>query len=160
KSIGNLKARIRMLLLYAYANSKNLIVVGTGNKTELLCGYFTKFGDGGADILPIGDLYKTQVREMARFLEIPEKIINKVPSAGLWKGQTDEDELGIKYEKLDKILYGIELGLDKNEISNKVELPIKEVERIMNMVELTKHKRKFPLIPKIGYCTVGFDWRE
>ena len=102
---ANLEARIRMLILYFHANSMNRLVVGTDNRSELLVGYFTKYGDGGVDILPIGALYKTDVRMLAKHLKIPEKIINKDPTAGLWPGQTDEDEMGIKYSLLDQILY-------------------------------------------------------
>ncbi len=101
---GNLKARTRMCILYYHANIMNRLVIGTGNKTELLLGYFTKYGDGGVDIEPIGGLYKTQVRELSRHMRIPSRIINKTPTAGLWPGQTDESELGVSYELADKIL--------------------------------------------------------
>ncbi len=94
-----------MMILYYHANNLNRLVVGTGNRTELLVGYFTKYGDGGVDILPIGDLYKTEVRMLASQLGVPNEIIEKPPTAGLWAGQTDEEELGIKYEILDRILY-------------------------------------------------------
>jgi NAD+ synthase len=94
-AVGNLKPRLRMATLYYYANSRNYLVMGTGNKCELACGYFTKYGDGGVDILPLGDLLKTQVRKLACELGIPEEIITKPPSAGLWEGQTDEGEMGI-----------------------------------------------------------------
>jgi len=95
-------------------------------------------------------LYKTQVRELAKHLKIPEKIINKTPRAGLWKGQTDESELGIKYEILDQILYGMEKGLKNNEIVKSVGVEISEVKRIKNIVNSTKHKRKMPEIARIG----------
>ncbi len=104
-SIGNLKARIRMSIIYFYANSKNYLVSGTGNKSEILIGYFTKHGDGACDIEPIGDLYKTDVYQLAKYLEIPQEIIDKPPRAGLWNNQTDEDEIGMPYDLLDKILY-------------------------------------------------------
>jgi len=108
-ALGNIKSRLRMLLWYdGYANSKKSLVCGCSNKTELLIGYFTKYGDGGSDFMPIGDLYKTQVYQIAEHIGIPGPIIKKAPSAGLWKGQTDEKELGIPYEKLDRILYGLE----------------------------------------------------
>jgi NAD+ synthase len=158
--LGNAKARTRMLLLYTYANKENLLVVGTSNKSELLTGYFTKFGDGGADIAPIGDLYKTQIRELAKHLKIPEKIISKTPTAGLWKGQTDEKELGITYDLLDKILYGIELGLDENEIAEICKIQQSKVRYVENIIHRSVHKRKFPRIPKIGVRTVGVDLRE
>jgi len=150
KEMGNIHARTRMIVLYYFANKNNYLVVGSGNKTELLMGYFTKYGDGACDIMPLGDLYKTQVRELAKHLKIPEKIINKTPRAGLWKGQTDESELGIKYEILDQILYGMEKGLKNNEIVKSVGVEISEVKRIKNIVNSTKHKRKMPEISRIG----------
>lgn len=105
---GNLKSRLRMSVLYHYANTMNRLVIGTSNKTEILIGYYTKYGDGGVDLEPLGGLYKTEVFELAKDLGIPKRIIEKPPSAGLWEGQTDEEELGISYEKLDKILKLIE----------------------------------------------------
>jgi len=150
KEMGNIHARTRMIVLYYFANKNNYLVVGSGNKTELLMGYFTKYGDGACDIMPLGDLYKTQVRELAKHLKIPEKIINKTPRAGLWKGQTDESELGIKYEILDQILYDMEKGLKNNEIVKSVGVEISEVKRIKNIVNSTKHKRKMPEIARIG----------
>ncbi len=147
---SNLKARIRMMLLYYHSNAMNRIVAGTGNRTELLVGYFTKYGDGGVDILPIGGLYKTEVREIANYLGIPENIINKAPSAGLWTGQTDEEELGIKYELLDKILYlMMDEKLSSEKISEVLEIPHGEVLRIKNKVERSKHKLSSPSIAKI-----------
>ena len=101
---SNLKARLRMLPLYYFANRLGYTVVGSGNRCELTIGYFTKYGDGGVDIMPLGGLVKEQVRELARFLDIPQAIIDKPPSAGLWPGQTDEDEMGISYEALDRYL--------------------------------------------------------
>ena len=150
KEMGNIHARTRMIVLYYFANKNNYLGVGSGNKTELLMGYFTKYGDGACDIMPLGDLYKTHVRELAKHLKIPEKIINKTPRAGLWKGQTDESELGIKYEILDQILYGMEKGLKNNEIVKSVGVEISEVKRIKNIVNSTKHKRKMPEIARIG----------
>ena len=99
---GNLKSRLRMVMLYIYANMFNYLVLGTGNLTEIMTGYCTKYGDGGVDLEPIGDLYKTDVWNMAKFLELSERIITKPPSADLWKGQTDEDELGMPYAELDE----------------------------------------------------------
>ena len=157
---GNIAARVRMTVIYYHANCSNKLVMGTGNKSELLMGYFTKFGDGGSDYQPIGDLYKTQVRELARELKIPVKILKKVPTAGLWKGQTDEGEMGIKYESLDKILYGIELGLTEEEIRERTGIPLKEIMKVHETVRKTTHKRKMPLIPKVGVRTLGADWRE
>jgi len=100
----NIKPRLRMLVLYYLANQLNYLVAGASNRSELSVGYFTKYGDGGVDILPLGSLVKRQVRELADFLGIPQPIIDKLPSAGLWSGQTDEDELGFSYEELDRYL--------------------------------------------------------
>ena len=148
--IGNLKARIRMALLYYHANVMGRIVVGSGNKSELLVGYFTKYGDGGVDILPLGDLYKTQVRMLAEYLGIPKDIVWKTPTAGLWPGQTDEGELGMPYERLDLILYGIhELGMKKEEVSKEFGIPRADVERVEEMVRNSEHKRSMPPIPKV-----------
>jgi NAD+ synthase len=149
---GNIAARLRMILLYLYANSRNLLVVGSGNKSELLVGYFTKYGDGGVDILPIGDLYKTHVKELARWIGVPQRIIDKKPSAGLWPGQTDEDELGITYRELDLILYAlIDLGLSVEEASAKTGMDIDKVRRVLRMVERSEHKRKQPPCPSIRH---------
>lgn len=157
---GNLRARARMVVLYFVANTEDRLVMGTGNKSELLTGYFTRYGDGGADFLPIGDLYKTQVRAMARHLGIPPKIVEKTPTAGLWPGQTDEGELGISYDELDRVLLGIELQMDGDAIAEKAGVRIEEVRRIEGVVAATAFKRKMPLIPKVGVRTVGLDWRE
>lgn len=146
---GNLKPRVRMLALYYYGNKLNRLVAGTGNKSELLCGYFTKYGDGGVDFLPIGGLYKTQVKQLARYLGVPKKIINKIPTAGLWVGQTDESELGITYGLLDLILLGFERGLQPKEIVTKLNIDLSQVERIKSMVKKSKHKRAIPHIAKI-----------
>ncbi len=158
-TLGNIKARLRMIFLYQFANSKNALVCGTSNKTELMVGYFTKYGDGASDILPIGDLYKTQVYQLSRYVGIPQEILKKPPTAGLWKGQTDEKELGITYEKLDKILYGIERQKSFEEISKIADVKIEEVKRIYEMVKKTEHKRRLPVIPKISFRTIGIDWR-
>jgi NAD+ synthase len=160
KSLANIKARSRMIVLYHYANTDWRLVVGTSNKSELLVGYFTKFGDGAADLEPIGDLYKTEVRELAKCIRIPNTIIKKAPSAGLWKGQTDEGEMGITYEKLDAILFGIELGLAEREIAERAKTTIKEVAKVVKTVRLTSHKRKIQPAPKLGLRTPGLDWRE
>lgn len=107
---ANLKPRLRMMSLYYHANKNNYLVVGTGNKSEAVMGYCTKYGDGGVDILPIAGLLKTQVRELAKELGVPEVIIKRPPSAGLWLGQTDEEEMGITYNDLDKIIIALEKG--------------------------------------------------
>ncbi len=157
---GNLMARTRMSVLYHYARMMDLLVMGTGNKSELLMGYFTKFGDGGADFLPIGDLYKTEVRELARKVGILPRVIDKTPSAGLWPGQTDEGEMGISYKELDRILLGIELLLDDEVISSRTGLDLDLVRSVRSKHLASTHKRKMPLIPKLGVRTLGSDWRE
>ncbi len=157
---GNLRARARMVVLYWIANTEDRLVMGTGNKSELLMSYFTRWGDGGVDYQPIGDLYKTQVREMSRHLGLPERIIAKVPSAGLWAGQTDEAELGISYDELDRILLGIELQMEPEAIAEKARVALEQVLRIEEVVSASAYKRKMPLIPKLGIRTLGLDWRE
>lgn len=158
-SLGNVKARTRMVLLHAEAANRGGLVLGTGNKSELLCGYFSKFGDAGVDVQPIGDLYKTQVRILAAHLGVPQAILDKVPTAGLWAGQTDEDELGIAYERLDRILLGLELRLPSDQIAQIVDVPETEVARIEDIRRRSQHKRRVPMAPKIGLRTVGLDWR-
>ncbi|MDD1743502.1 MAG: NAD+ synthase [Methanomassiliicoccales archaeon] len=158
--LGNCMARCRMTVLYDQAKLTNRLVMGTSNKSELLVGYFTKFGDGGADFCPIGDLYKTEVRQLARKIGVPEKFLQKAPSACLWKGQTDEGELGICYDDLDAVLFGIENGVELEEISRRNMIPQEKVEMVWKMHIGSVHKRKMPLIPKIGLRTIGLDWRE
>jgi NAD+ synthase len=102
---GNKMARERMSILFDFAKVHNALVVGTGNRSELLMGYFTLYGDAGCSLLPIGELYKTHVWQIAQHLKIPSKIVNRKPSAGLWEGQTDEEEMGIRYRDLDRLLY-------------------------------------------------------
>ena len=149
-SLGNMKARTRMVVAYHYANSLGLMVVGSSNKTELLTGYFTKYGDGGVDLMPIAGLYKTQVRQLARHLRLPESIISKPPSGGLWPGQTDEGELGITYELLDLVLYGMERGMEAPEIARDLSVDGGLVEMVLNRVRSTEHKRRLPLILRLS----------
>jgi len=130
---ANLKVRLRMLTLYYFANQLNYMVAGSGNRSELSVGYFTKYGDGGVDILPLGNLVKGQVRELGNFLGIPPEIINKPPSAGLWSGQTDEGELGLSYEELDRYLIS-------DEASNELR------DRIESMIAASEHKRLPPSV--------------
>ena len=159
-AIANIKARIRMIMLYEYTNMTKSLVCGTSNKSEILVGYFTKYGDGGVDIMPIGDLYKTQVSDLARYLKIPKEIISKPPTAGLWKSQFDEIELKISYKTLDVILAGLEKKIDINDIAKIAEVKKSDVERIKNMRVRNQHKSRSPLIPKIGIRTPGYDWRS
>ena len=126
----------------------------------MLVGYFTKHGDGGNDMQPIGDLYKMQVRKLAASLPVPRPIIDKPPSAGLRPGQTDEDDLGMPYERLDQVLKGIEMNASPDAIAQRTGLDVAEVRRVAGMVRASEHKRHAPLIPKIGARTVGIDWRR
>lgn len=159
-ALANIKARIRMILLFGYANMTNSLVCGTSNKSEMLVGYFTKYGDGGVDIMPLGDIYKTQVLELAKYLEIPKQVISKPPTAGLWHGQTDEGELKLSYDQLDKILVGLEKKIDLNEISRITDIKKSEIVRIKKMRIKSQHKRRAALIPKVGIRTPGYDWRS
>jgi len=160
QALANIKARTRMILLFEYANMTHSLVCGTSNKSEILVGYFTKYGDGAADIMPIGDLYKTQVYKLAEYLKIPKPIISKPPTAGLWRGQTDEKELKISYKKLDIILAGLERKIENTDIAKIASVKKSDVERIKNMRVKTQHKRRNALIPKIGIRTPGLDWRS
>lgn len=157
---GNTMARCRMIVLFHYAKLTGRVVMGTSNKSELLTGYFTKFGDGGSDFCPIGDLYKTEVRQLAAQIGVPAGIVNKAPSAGLWEGQTDEGEMGVTYDELDQVLYGLERGLSNEAIAQEAGVDMTRAERIIAMHRQSAHKRKMPLMPKLGIRTLGLDWRE
>jgi len=146
---GNKMARERMSILYDWALSLKALVLGTSNKTELIMGYFTKYGDGGVDLEPLGDLYKTQVKQLAKYLGVPGAILKKPPSAGLWPGQTDEGELGINYEELDAILYYM---FDKNYSTKRLltlGFSIENIEKVKNFVKNSEHKRRLPPVANI-----------
>jgi NAD+ synthase len=148
-AIGNLKARIRMSLLYYYANLKNYLVIGTGNKSEILIGYFTKHGDGACDMEPIGDLYKSEVFRLSEYLNVSEEILNKPPRAGLWANQTDEDEIGMSYSSLDKILYlYTEKDMKNTEIAQKLDISVDDVDMIITKIKRSEHKSKVPESPQ------------
>ena len=136
---ANVKPRLRMLTLYYFANLHNYLVLGTDNRAELMTGYFTKHGDGGVDVLPIAGIYKKDVRELARILGVPDEIVTKPPSAGLWQGQTDEGEMGITYDELDRILIAIE----RNETEG---VDPTKLEKVKGMMKRSEHKRKLPEI--------------
>lgn len=147
-ALGNVAARIRMMTAYFEANTTSRIVLGTGNRTELLLGYFTKYGDGGVDVLPIGDLYKTEVRELARHLDVRDAVVEKEPTAGLWEGQADEAELGAAYETIDAILYQlIEEGNSVQETADAADVDVELVRTYAAMYERTAHKRTPPPTP-------------
>ena len=159
-TLANIKPRIRMILNYLYANLEGRIVIGTSNKTELLLGYGTKYGDLAADIYPIGDLYKTQVWQLAEYLGIPTEIIRKKPSAGLWKGQTDEEELGHTYAAIDRVLYClVELELSVRETSELAGYSEEAVLDIYTRVVRNEHKRRPPTITRISKMCLDKDWR-
>lgn len=156
---GNVMARMRMIVLYDLSAREQALVIGTSNKTELLLGYGTLYGDMASAINPLGDLYKTQVWQLAEELGVPRKIIDKKPTADLWIGQTDEDELGLSYKVVDKLLYFmiderktddelVELGFDR-----------KTIERVRLMVQRNQFKRRPPIIAKISYRTINIDFR-
>jgi NAD+ synthase len=155
---GNIMARARMIILYDQSAAFNGLVVGTGNKTELLLGYSTLYGDSACALNPIGDLYKTQVRQLARALGVPEAIVDKAPSADLWVGQTDEDELGFTYEMVDKLLY---LLIDQRySPEDCVEAGFKEsfVRNVVERVRRNHYKRILPPIAKVSNRTIGYDY--
>jgi NAD+ synthase len=158
-SWGNLKARVRAMVLYYLANNERGLVVGTGDKSEIMLGYFTKFGDGACDILPLADLYKTSVRNLAKHLGIPERIRMKASSPELWPGQTAEKELGLSYDKLDRILWGLERWMTPEDIAEETGLKLVLVKSIRERWLKSEHKRRPPLAMKLGYRTAGGDLR-
>lgn len=147
---GNIMARMRMIVLYDISAERNALVIGTGNKTEILLGYTTIYGDSACALNPLGDLYKTQVRNLAKYLNVPESIILKKPSADLWEGQTDEDEMGLTYEETDRYLYNkYDLKQSKE---NFLDMGFEEklMLKIDNMIEKNRFKSLLPPIAKIN----------
>jgi NAD+ synthase len=136
---ANVKPRLRMIVLYYLAQSHNCLVLGSGNRTEIAVGYFTKYGDGGVDLLPLGGLYKTLVWELARELGVPREVVERPPTAGLWPGQTDEGEMGITYRELDRVLVAIESG-DTSGIEPAT------LDKVQGMIACSAHKRLMPPI--------------
>jgi NAD+ synthase len=155
---GNIMARQRMIILYDQSAALFGLVVGTGNKTEILLGYTTLYGDSACAINPIGDLYKTQVRQLAVEMGVPKAIIQKPPSADLWAGQTDEDELGFTYEDVDQLLYN--LVDERYSPQDCVEAGFNAdfVERVMKRIQTSQFKRMMPPIAKLSNRTVGYDF--
>ncbi len=142
---ANIIARIRMTALYYYANRHNHLVVGTGDRSEALIGYFTKYGDGGADFMPIQHLYKTQVRELARHLGVPENVAYKPSSPQLYPGHKIADEIPLAYEELDPVLIGLfDRKLPPREVSQLAEVPIETVHEILRRFKVSEHKRTYP----------------
>lgn len=156
---GNIKARTRMIFIYYYANKLNMLVCGSSDKSETMMGYFTKWGDVAGDIYPMMDLYKTQVRRLALHLGIPKEVAKKPSTPALWPNQLAEDELGIKYEQLDLILYGLERFMQPEEIASQLQVDKRVIEKIKSRWLLAEHKRRPLLTAKLGYRTVGTDFR-
>jgi NAD+ synthase len=156
---GNIKARTRMIYIYYYANRLNMLVCGSSDKSETMMGYFTKWGDVAADISPIMDLYKTQVRKLAEYIGIPKAIVAKPSSPALWPGQLAESELGIKYEQLDLILYGLEHFMKTEEIAKQLDVEKELVNRVKHRWLSAEHKRRMFLTSKLEYRTIGADFR-
>ena len=156
---GNIKARTRMIILYYYANKLNRIVCGSSDKSETMMGYFTKWGDVAADISPIMDLYKTQVRRLAEHLGVPTELATKPSTPALWPNQFAETELGIKYETLDLILYGLEHFMDTQEIAEQLNVDVAVVDKVKKRWLSAEHKRRMLLAPKLEYRTIGTDFR-
>jgi NAD+ synthase len=156
---ANLKPRFRQAVWYYYANKLNCLVCGAGNKSEIMIGYFTKYGDAAVDLLPIGDVYKTQIYQIGKSLQIPKQILNKAPSAGLWKDQTDEGEIGMTYLELDQILFGLEHFKTDEEIINKLNISLSQVKKVKSLIYRSEHKRRGPIILKFGVRTPTIDWR-
>lgn len=156
---GNVMARVRMIVLYDLSKVYQALVIGTSNKTELLIGYSTLWGDMAAAMWPLGDIYKTEVRILARYLGVPENIINKPPSAGLWQGQTDEGELGITYEELDAILVELVDKRIPKEMLPERGFDREKVERAYEMMRASQFKRRPPLLPKISTRSINHDFK-
>jgi NAD+ synthase len=155
---GNIMARTRMIVLYDQSEDFSGLVVGTSNKTEILLGYSTMYGDSACAINPIGDLYKTQLRQLASDLGVPESVLNKPPSADLWAGQTDEDELGFTYARVDELLY---LLVDQRFSPEEcVEAGFEEafVREVVRRVQRSHYKRIMPPVAKLSNRTVGYDF--
>jgi NAD+ synthase len=155
---GNVMARARMIVLYDQSEAFKGLVVGTGNKTEILLGYSTLYGDSACALNPIGDLYKTQVRQLSRYIGVPSEVIDKAPSADLWAGQTDEDELGFTYKEVDKLLY---LLVDQRyRPRDLVEAGFSEqfVRTVIERVRRSQFKRILPPIAKLTNRTIGYDF--
>ena len=156
---GNVMARQRMIVLYDLSNRERALVIGTSNKTEIMLGYGTQFGDTACAINPLGDLYKTQVWQLAEALGVPKRIVEKKPTADLWVGQTDEAELGFSYTLVDQLLYYMidERRTDDELIAQGFEKHF--IEKVKRLVQRNQFKRRPPLIAKVSHRTVNVDFR-
>ena len=155
---GNIYARLRMILLYDQSAEFRGLVIGTGNKTEILLGYTTLYGDSACALNPLGDLYKTQIRQLARAVGVPEVILAKPPSADLWKGQTDEGELGFTYEHVDRLLVLLVDGRYSPEACVEQGFPAAFVDQVLERIRRNQYKRLPPPIAKLSNRTVGYDF--
>ncbi|MBC2851255.1 NAD+ synthase [Cetobacterium sp. 8H] len=156
---GNRMARERMCILFDYSAKEKALVLGTSNKTEMLLGYSTQFGDAASAINAIGDLYKTQIWELSRHMGVPAPLIEKKPSADLWEGQTDESELGFSYKLADEILYRLVDEREKKENIVAEGYPEEIVNKVISKIKMSQYKRKLPLIAKISTRTIGREFR-
>ncbi len=146
---GNVRVRIRGVLNYFLANAENRLVLGTGNRSEAMTGYYTKYGDQAVDCNPIGNLYKQQVRQLADYMDVPRDLVMKTPSAGMWLGQTDEGEMGLDYDTLDAILaLHIDGGLSKAATVRTIDVTEDQVDHVVDLYESSKHKRAMPPAPE------------
>jgi len=156
---GNVMARMRMIVLYDISARERALVIGTSNKTEMMVGYGTLYGDTASAINPIGDLYKTQVWQLARALGVPQNIVDKIPTADLWEGQSDEAELGVSYNRLDSLLYRLVDERRSDEELAKLGFEPEFVGRVKSLIQKSQFKRRPPLIAKVSYRTVNVDFR-
>ncbi|MCX6133963.1 MAG: NAD+ synthase [Ignavibacteriales bacterium] len=156
---GNVMARMRMIALYDISAREGALVIGTSNKTEIMVGYGTLFGDTASAINPLGDLYKTQVWQLAGELGVPQNIVEKTPTADLWEGQSDEDELGCSYAQLDSLLFRLVDERRNDEELQKLGFAPDFVGRVKGMIRKNQFKRRPPVIAKVSYRTVNVDFR-
>ena len=147
-ALGNVRVRTRAVINYFVANAEGRVVLGTGNRSEAMTGYFTKYGDQAVDCNPIGNLYKCQVRQLARHVGVPDEFVEKPPSAEMWEGQTDEEEMGLGYDTLDAILaLHVDGPFSKSATVRTLDVPESAVERVVDLVAGSEHKRHMPLAP-------------
>ncbi len=151
RALGNAVARLRMVCAYYAANRTNRLILGTANRSELLLGYVTKYGDAGADLFPLGDLYKTEVRALGEHLSLPESVVEKPPTAGFYPGQTDADDLGATYDTIDSLLWRVvEQGESVETAADAVDIDDATAKRLVGMCTETVHKRRMPPTPGLG----------
>ncbi len=149
RALGNVRVRTRAVLNYFLANAEDRLVLGTGNRSEAATGYFTKYGDQAVDCNPIGNLYKCQVRQLARDLGVPDDLVTRTPTAAMWEGQTDEEEMGLEYDDLDAILaLHVHGPLSRHATMETLEIPADAIDRVVELYETSAHKRAMPPAPE------------